>query len=212
LGKTCRTPYWSVFFNLCVPIDIGPLKEADARRLITEPVQPWYGVGRRAQDEIIRAAGCHPYFTQLVCKKLLEVRNESGLNQVAFAHVREALDRALQTGEENIGYPWTDEDCGPGERLVLAVLAREGAAGRPVPLAAVRGALEAAGFEAPAGEAANRLHVRGVVCQDGEGRLTFAVPLLQEWLVRQRYDTPAAAAEYNREHPAPAAEGGPRHA
>jgi hypothetical protein len=40
-----------------------------------------------------------------------------------------------------------------------------------------------------------------VIQQDYDGRLSFAVPLFQEWIVRRRYDSPTAAADYNREHP-----------
>jgi CHAT domain-containing protein/Tfp pilus assembly protein PilF len=193
--------YWSIFFNLGVPIDIGPLKEADARALITEPVQSWYGATRAAQDVMLLLTGCHPYFTQLVCKKLLEVRNEQRLAEVGVRAVREAVARALQTGEENVGYPWTDEDCGPDERLVLAVLASEARRG-PVPLACVRKALAEAGQPAAVGEAADRLLLRGVVCKDGKDRLRFAVPLFHEWLERHQLCTPAAAAQYNRERAA----------
>jgi CHAT domain-containing protein/tetratricopeptide (TPR) repeat protein len=193
--------YWSVFFNLGLPLDIGTLKEADTRQLITEPVQSWYLLGRAAQDEIIRVAGCHPYFTQLVCKKLLEVRNESGVNVVTVHHVREAVDRALQIGEDQIGYPWTEPDCGPDERLVLSLLARLGADGLPVAAKLVRQHLEAAGFNAAVGEALNRLQVRGVLRQDSEDRLTFVVPLFQHWLVRKHYDNFPATLQYNEEHP-----------
>jgi hypothetical protein len=195
--------YWSVFFNLGVPIDIGTLKESDTRRLITEPVQQWYTIERPAQEAIIRAAGCHPYFTQLVCKKLLEVRNEAGVNVVTAEHVGEAVDRALQTGEDQIGYPWTEQDCSAGERLVLSALARGGRDGTPVPLEDIRRGLEGAGHAAAVGEAANRLRFRGVVRQDEDGRLTFVVPLLQRWIVRRRFDALAAAAQYNEEHAAP---------
>src|SRR5262249_6818135 len=125
--------YWSVFFNLALPIDIGTLKETDARRLIEEPVRQWYAVGALAQEGIVRMSGCHPYFTQLICHELVKVRNEARVNQVVLGHVREAIERALATGSDNIGYPWTDEDCSPDERLVLAVLA-------PGPSAAAAGA------------------------------------------------------------------------
>jgi CHAT domain-containing protein len=55
--------YWSVFFNLAVPIDIGALHESDARGLINEPVRrSLYDMDSAAVSEIIRVAGCHPYF------------------------------------------------------------------------------------------------------------------------------------------------------
>jgi hypothetical protein len=194
---------WSVFFNLATPIDIGMLGAKDARWLINVPVQRWYAVAERAQDEIIRVAGCHPYFTQLVCKKLLEVRNEFEVTVVTSNHVGTAIDRALQTGEDQIGYPWTEPDCRPDERLILAALAREGREGTPTPVSHIRQLLEEAGFNVAVGEAVHRLVLREVLRQDAEERLTFAVPLFQNWIVRKRYDTLTAAARYNEEHPVP---------
>src|SRR5262249_24258130 len=60
--------YYSVFFNLTVPITIGKLPEKDTRELITEPVKSWYTIESVAVDEIVRVGGCHPYFTQLLCR------------------------------------------------------------------------------------------------------------------------------------------------
>jgi len=42
-----------------------------------------------------------------------------------------------------------------------------------------------------------RLQLRGVLQRDAAGRLTFAVPLFQRWLVEQGYDHLAAAVRYN---------------
>jgi serine/threonine protein kinase len=158
--------YWSVFFNLAVPIDIGTLKEAEARWLITEPVRRWYTVELPAIQEIVRVAGCHPYFTQLVCKQLLEVRNECRVNRVTLAHASEAIDRALQSGDEQIGYPWTEEDCSPAERLVLAALTQERGDGTPVASGSIRRRLEDASIAIAVGEATNRLQARGVLRVD----------------------------------------------
>jgi tetratricopeptide (TPR) repeat protein/CHAT domain-containing protein len=200
--------YWSVFFNLAVPIDIGALKAGDARRLITEPVRQWYAVNSSAQNEIIGVSGCHPYFTQLVCRELVGVRNESHLNQMSRSHVREAVERALATGADNIGYPWTDEDCTADERLVLAVLAQQGEEGAPLSADQVRGKLQEARASAAVGEAATRLHARGVLRRDEQGAFTFTVPLFAKWIVREGYATPRAAARYNEEHPLPLSFGG----
>jgi hypothetical protein len=194
--------YWSVFFNLAVLIDIGTLKEAEARWLITEPVQRWYAVEPPAIQEIVRVAGCHPYFTQLVCKQLLEVRNECRVNRVALSHVSEAIDRALQCGDEQIGYPWTEEDCSPPERLVLAALIQEGGNRTPVATGTVRSCLEDAGIAVAVGEAANRLRARGVLREDDKEGLTFIVPLFQSWLARKNYNSLDAALQYNEEQTA----------
>jgi molecular chaperone DnaK len=192
---------WSVFFNLAVYIDIGKLKDAECRWLITEPVRPWYRVEQQAVDELVRLAGCHPYFTQMVCAKLVDVRNESEANTVTLAHTREAVSRLMLSEEEQISYPWTEADCSADERLVMAALASEAAVGQPVLPQAIQKRFGESASLIGVGEALNRLRIRGVIQQDDEGRLSFAVPLFQEWIVRRRYNSPAAAADYNREHP-----------
>jgi CHAT domain-containing protein len=190
---------YSVFFNLTMPIDIGPLSEQEARWLISEPVQRWYTLAKDAEDEIVRVAGCHPYFTQLVCKKLLDVRNEAQVILVTRDLVAKAVERALLTGEEQIGYPWTEPDCFPEERLALAVLAQEGEGGRLVDVDRVRHALLKGGLTVNFGETFDRLKMRGVVRPAANHELAFAVPLFQRWIAQKGYDTLSAALQYNRE-------------
>jgi CHAT domain-containing protein len=193
---------WSVFFNLAEVIDIGPLTDQEARRLITEPVQPWFHVGKLLQDELIRVSGCYPYYTQLVCSRLVEVRNERRVTQVKVAHVREAIERALSAGEEQIAYAWTHEVSGPADRLVLAQLAGQGADGAAVAVDDLRRPLEEAGQAGCFEKALSALEINGIVRSAG-GRVAFTVPLLQLWLARQGYDTLDAALRYNRDHAFP---------
>lgn len=200
--------YYSVFFNLTVPITIGKLPEKDTRELITEPVKSWYTIESRAIDEIVRVAGSHPYFTQLVCKTLLDVRNESGLNEMTLTYVEEAVKRSLESGEQNIGYPWTETDCSPEERLVLAIMAGEDKPTTHVPLSAISEQLAAAKISLTIGTVVKRLRERGVIHQDDQETLTFVVPLFQRWLLQKRYDSLAAAMKYNEEHSAPTNDGG----
>src|SRR5262249_52378564 len=152
---------WSVFFNLAVFIDLDTLKEPEARGLVVEPVRDWYRVDPPAVDEVVRATGCHPYFTQMVCAKLVEVRNESRLNVMTVAHAREAVAGALRDEGGHIGYAWTEEACTADERLVLAVLARATTEEGPVAAAGVRAAL--AGEDGVGvGAALDRLRALGV--------------------------------------------------
>lgn len=200
--------YYSVFFNLTVPIIIGKLPENDTRELITEPVKPWYEIESSAVDEIVRIAGRHPYFTQLVCKKLHEVRNESGLNLMTLTYVEEAIKRALESGEENIGYPWTETDCTTDERLLLAVMAQEDHPTKHVQLETVTRLLETEKIVTPLGAMIKRLQERGILQLDNNGNLTFVVPLFQRWLVEKGYASLAAARKYNDEHSTPKTNGG----
>jgi hypothetical protein len=155
-----------------------------------------------------------PYFTQLVCHELVAVRNRYKLQVVYPTYVQEAVEATLGTGDEQIGFPWTEPDCFAEERLVLAVLARE--AGQPggdgsVPVTSVQSRLGEAGVKVAIGPAIKRLQDRDVLRQKGD-RLDFAVPLMRLWIARKGYDSLAAAQQYNAERPAGAAAGGIPHA
>jgi hypothetical protein len=190
--------YWTVFFNLAVPVDIGTLNEAETRWLITEPVRKWYTVETSVINEIVRVAGCHPYFTQLVCKKLLEVRNESRLNFLTMAHVEEAFNRALQSGDEQIGYPWTEKDCGDDERLILSIMASENKGRGPSLITRIQQRLNETGLAADTSIGVKRLEDRGVVRRDNNDQLSFVVPLFQRWIMSKHFDTLISAVQYNK--------------
>ena len=191
--------YWSVLFNLAIPVDIGVLTEEDTRWLINEPVRSSYSVESSAVNEIVRIAGCHPYFTQLICKELVDVRNEFKLNKITVAHVNRAVTRALQSGDENVGFPWTDPDCSAEERLVLAVLSFEENTGKSISAQVVRQQLESAGLNVAIDETIKRLHDRGVLRQDDADKLNFIVPLFQKWITQKHYNSLTAASQYNKE-------------
>jgi hypothetical protein len=173
------------------------LKEEETKWLITEPVQQWYTLSPSAVQEIVRVAGCHPYFTQMICGNLLDVRNEVRLNIMTVTHVREAVSRTLRSGDKQIGYPWIEPDCSPNERLVLSILANESTNSRPIAVDTIRQRLDEVTVKI--GEAVTQLQERRIVQQDNEGKLTFVVPLFQEWIVRKGYHILAETLRYNEE-------------
>lgn len=188
--------YWTVFFNLTVPVPIGVLKESDARWLITHPVSRWYELAPDAVDHIITLTGCHPYFVQLVCNTLVDVRNDHRVNTVTLEHVDEAVMRALGSGGDNIGYPWTS-DRRADERLVLSALAKHDSPGGPgVSPTVLEEAIMDAGGRISVHEVVERLVRSGVVRVDA-GSVHFVVPLFQRWLEVRGYNSIAAASSYN---------------
>jgi hypothetical protein len=205
-----------------VPIDIGTLADDEARWLIREPVRKWYTVDDVAAEEVVRSTGAHPYFTQLVCKKILEVRNEARVNVVLSEHVSRACRLALVSGDDQIGYAWTEDDCTAAERLVLSLIAQEAPRWSSVPADNVRSHLDdvqaqfahllgsgarikpgetpdeaAVGLGLPFDQSVDRLCHRGVLRRDRDGGLAFVVPLFHEWLINRAYDSAEAAVQYN---------------
>lgn len=201
--------YWSVFFNLTVPIDISTLEERDARRLITEPMRQFYQFETEAVNQLVNITGCHPYFVQVLCDQLVQVRNRYSLTVIAPTYVEEAVLGALQSVGENIGYPWSEADCTEQERLVLGILAAQAQSQAAVSLPLIQQALEQAGVKVALTATVQRLLNRGVVhYRQTQSEITFVMPLFQRWLIYNKYDSLAAAVKYNQEHPIPTSQGG----
>jgi len=201
--------YWSVFFNLTVPIDISTLEERDARRLITEPMRQFYQFETEAVNQLVDITGCHPYFIQVLCDQLVQVRNRYSLTVVAPTYVEEAVLGALQSVGENIGYPWSEADCTEQERLVLGILAAQAQSQAAVSLQVIQQELEQAGVKVALTATVQRLLNRGVIhYRQTQSEITFVMPLFQRWLIYNKYDSLAAAVKYNQEHPLPTSQGG----
>lgn len=117
------TDYWNVLFNISLYRHIAYLEEAEARRLITEPVAAF---GMRyddlALDKMWRVTAGHPYFLQLLCHSLVNRHNQTRRNYLTVAEVNAALDDILASGEAHFMYLWNEST--PTERLALTALSR----------------------------------------------------------------------------------------
>jgi len=113
--------YWSIFFDLALHKQIGFLDEEAARRLITEPPEqdvfdPY------AVDEIIRLTAGHPYFVQLVCHYMVDLRNRSRSPVITVQHVRDAIPDILVQAEGHLTHLW--HTASPLDQMVMASAAR----------------------------------------------------------------------------------------
>jgi len=115
--------YWSVLFNISLYRQIAYLEQAEALRLIQEPVAEYnMQYDDLALDKMWQVTAGHPYFLQLLCHSLVNQHNRTERNYVTVGDVNEALDEILASGEAHFMYLWTD--ARPEERLVLAALSR----------------------------------------------------------------------------------------
>jgi hypothetical protein len=122
--------YWHVLFNIAKYQSIGLLSQAEARRLIAEPVQGEIVYDELAIKEILQGTGQHPYFLQMVCDRLVESCNKDKVSYVAVQRVRKALREVVETGRSHLEWLWNSTSA--EERVVLAGLAeclREGELG-----------------------------------------------------------------------------------
>lgn len=122
--------YWHVLFNIAKHKVVGMLDQADARRLIVEPVQGKIVYDELALKEILGGTGQHPYFLQMVCDNLVDSCNDDQVSYVTVQRVREALGKVIETGRPHMEWLWSSTS--DEERDVLAGLAeclREGGLG-----------------------------------------------------------------------------------
>lgn len=113
--------YWSVLFNTALYRKIDYLSEADATRLICEPVSPAIIYDDLAIDKILRVTAGHPYFLQLVCYTLVKHANQHRSGYITISDVNSALDEMLRLGEVHFAYLWQRSTF--AERAILSAAA-----------------------------------------------------------------------------------------
>jgi hypothetical protein len=113
--------YWGVMFNIALYWRIGYLKEDEARKLITRPVEGYNMLyDDLAIDKIIRATAGHPYFIQLICRFLINRHNTKKKNYITVQDVNEELENVVEKAKPHFNYIWALSNV--RERLVLSVL------------------------------------------------------------------------------------------
>lgn len=115
--------YWSVLFNISLYQHVAFLSQAEALRLIQEPVAVYnMRYDDLALDKMWRVTAGHPYFLQLLCHNLVNRHNKQQQNYVTVADVNAALAEILAAGEAHFVYLWTESSR--EERLILTALSR----------------------------------------------------------------------------------------
>jgi len=115
--------YWNVLFNISLYRHVSFLQQAEALRLIQEPVAPYnMRYDDLALDKIWRVTAGHPYFLQLLCHSLVNQHNKTQQSYVTVANVNDALEEILASGEAHFMYLWAEST--PVERLTLTALSR----------------------------------------------------------------------------------------
>ena len=180
--------YWSTLFNIALYRRVGLLEENAARRLISEPVSE-YGLvyDDLALDKMLKATAGHPYFLQLLCHTLVNIRNRERINYATVGDVNRALEEMLELGEAHLTFLW--EQAAPRERAILAALAHLVSAGEVGTARAVTSLLADCGLEtdpAEVEEAMQQLAAQDLLRWGGEERACyeFRIDLVRLWIER----------------------------
>ncbi|MCI0697654.1 HEAT repeat domain-containing protein [candidate division KSB1 bacterium] len=101
--------YWSVFFNIAVQRKIGVLNDAEAAKLIIDPVKP-FGVehDRFAVPLVKQLTGNHPYFIQLLCDRIVSELNARQQMLVNAQIIEAAVSDLVINGASNLKFYWAE--------------------------------------------------------------------------------------------------------
>jgi hypothetical protein len=187
--------YWSTLFNIALYKRVGLLDKDAARHLISEPVSDCGLVyDDLALDKMLKATAGHPYFLQLLCHTLVNIRNRERINYATVGDVNRALEEMLGLGEAHLAFLW--ERAAPRERAILAALAHLLSAGEVGTAGAVTSLLADCGLEIDPAEvegALARLAAQDLLQWGGEERpcYDFQVDLVRLWIEQFRSLTQA---------------------
>lgn len=115
--------YWSVIFHVGISREIESLTRDDTEALIRQPVSPIIQYDDLAIDRIWLATQGHPYFTQLICHRLISSVNLQGKRSFRLTNgdVRAAIDKIVMEDDSHLQHLWNES--GREEQYIMSVLA-----------------------------------------------------------------------------------------
>ena len=115
--------YWSIIFHVGISREITPLTREDTENLIREPVSPMIHYDDLAVDRIWLATRGHPYFSQLICHRLISDVNLDGQRkkEITIADVRETIKHIVNEDDSHLQHLWNESS--QDEHYVMAALA-----------------------------------------------------------------------------------------
>ena len=115
--------YWSSIFHVGISKEIEPLTREDTEALIRHPVSPIIQYDDLAIDRIWLATQGHPYFTQLICHRLISSVNLQGKRSFTLTNndVRSAIDKIVIEDDSHLQHIWNESLR--EEQYIMSVLA-----------------------------------------------------------------------------------------
>ncbi|MEJ2750705.1 MAG: hypothetical protein P8183_22780, partial [Anaerolineae bacterium] len=115
--------FWSIIFHVGISREIVSLDHKETEKLIREPVSPMIQYDDLAVDRIWLSTRGHPYFSQLICHRLVSATNLEGRKSktITIADVRETIDKIVSEDDSHLQHLWNESSR--EERYVLTALA-----------------------------------------------------------------------------------------
>jgi 8-oxo-dGTP pyrophosphatase MutT (NUDIX family) len=115
--------YWSIIFHVGISREIDSLSREETERLIRDPVAPMIQYDDLAVDRIWLTTRGHPYFSQLICHRLVSATNLEGRRSklITIENVRETINLVIEEDDSHLQHLWNESTA--VERFVMASLA-----------------------------------------------------------------------------------------
>ena len=120
--KRLREEYWSALFGLGYRVGIGALADADARKLVTDPVAGQLRYLPKARDRLVRLCAGHPFLIQSLCSRVFD-RASDGNERTLTEEIVEQSAGEMVGDNEHFRTLWGYAGSAR-RRLLLAICAR----------------------------------------------------------------------------------------
>ena len=120
--KRLREEYWSALFGFGHRIGVSALPEAEARRLVTEPVAPRIRYLPQARDRLVALCARHPFLIQSLCSRVFDLAAAGSERTITGDFVERAATEMVRDNEHFQtlwGYAGSER-----RRLILALTDR----------------------------------------------------------------------------------------
>ena len=120
--KRLREEYWSALFGFGYRIGVSALPQAEARRLVTEPVAGRLRYLPQARDRLVELCACHPFLIQSLCSRVFDQAATGSDRTITLDIVERAATEMVRDNEHFQtlwGYAGSER-----RRLILALCDR----------------------------------------------------------------------------------------
>lgn len=97
--KRLREEYWSALFGFGHRIGVSALPEAEARRLVTEPVAPRIRYLPQARDRLVTLCARHPFLIQSLCSRVFDLAAAGSERTITSDVVERAATEMVRDNE-----------------------------------------------------------------------------------------------------------------
>ena len=165
-------PIWSDYFINVRTLNIGHLKEDEARELIVHPIEDFpLTYEPDVVDHVLTVTGCQPYLVQVTCRDLVNMLNEQNRTHATLADVEQAFARVLTSAAMYFDELWRGRDTDDTQRAVMRAIA-------------LRQDVRRSGDPEAVNVALNRLVQRDILAKTANG-YCFRTELMRQWVERQ---------------------------